>query len=1520
MENRGQKRTEDVDELPADKRPCSSLEFRPSSSNSSPQTPMSTAHESQDADMDTSSSTSGSIRSEGGEGEKESVYGSCDSDNGVHDYYRHRIGNDQSKFKKMLSSLSEEVDESGQLALLTELCELLSFCSDSSLSSLMVDSFSPILVRLSRHETNPDIMLLAIRALTYLCDVNSRSSGFLVRHDAVPVLCQRLMTMEFLDVAEQCLQALEKISREQPLACLQSGAIMAVLRYIDFFSTSVQRVALSTVLNTCKKLSPESPALFMDAVPILCNLLQYEDRQLVESVASCLIKIGDQVRRSPDLLDEMCKHGLVQHTLHHIGLNSRTTLSQPTYIGLVGLLVKLAAGSTVAFRTLFELNISNTCKDILSSYDLSHKVQSTLTVDGHHNRIHEVLKLLNELLPTNTPEQDSQQKSEKEDFLFSHPDILKKFGVDLLPTLIQVVNSGMNLFMCCGCLSIINKLVHWTTSDGLHRLLQTANFSSFLAGVFTRKDHHVILLALQIVDAIMLKLPHVYLNSFIKEGVPYSLYVLFSPDKDLKGSPVFNGIGVENDAALKPASRGVHRCPCFAFDICQSSKSPENGTCKLEKDTVQILAKRIWISYFETESVNPEKGVTDVLQKLRTLSTALTVLVNESQEEATSSKLEEDFFDLLHQIVSELKEEDSISTFEFVESGLIKSLVDYLSNGRHIGQEVTHAADHFCTMGKRFEVFGQLLMSCTDPASEKSLILALIQRLQNALSSVENFPVIPSHAYRTRNYYATVPSGHCTPYPCLKVQFVREKEENCLRDYADDIVNVDPFVPLEEIEGYLLPRVRNDKTVNSTLRSEDSNLKDSTCSPSPSDSSTPQGKSAEDIAPMVDVDELQEVKPNLLSSPTNTSSSAQKVMDAAEDSVDQEGHNLLQQEASTSTDSEDTPASLQLYLEGQELNCKSTLYQSILKQQTGTEHDSMSIATLWSRVYKITYGRHATTERIHCKRSHDESTLSLLCEKTFSQYTPYFCRMFISNAEAEELGPSYDVISLLKSLEGINRLRFHLMSRETTRVFAEGRTDDLNKLNSAICEVHQNEFVNKKLTEKLEQQMRNPIAASVGAMPSWCTLLMSWCPFIFGFEARCKYFHIAALGRLPNHTQSTSHGNNGSGSSGRHQNPRKKILVHRNKILESAAHMMELHSRQKVVLEVEYSEEVGTGLGPTLEFYTLVCHEFQRSGLGMWRDDCLVSLFGLFPRPWSPSQSTSSSTVHSEVIKKFTLLGHIVAKAIQDGRLLDLPFAKAFYKLILGKELSLYDIQSFDPALSRALLEFQAVVERKQYLKSHCEDSSRDVDVLLRNTKIEDMCLDFSLPGYPDYVLASGLDSKMVNLHNLEEYVALIVDATTKSGIARQVEAFKSGFDQVFPIRHLKVFTEEELERLLCGEHVLWNSDELLDHIKFDHGYTISSPPIANLLEIMKEFDLKQQRAFLQFVTGAPRLPTGGLASLSPNLTIVRKHCSKGIDDDLPSVMTCANYLKLPPYSSKEVMREKLLYAITEGQGSFHLS
>ena len=131
----------------------------------------------------------------------------------------------------------------------------------------------------------------------------------------------------------------------------------------------------------------------------------------------------------------------------------------------------------------------------------------------------------------------------------------------------------------------------------------------------------------------------------------------------------------------------------------------------------------------------------------------------------------------------------------------------------------------------------------------------------------------------------------------------------------------------------------------------------------------------------------------------------------------------------------------------------------------------------------------------------------------------------------------------------------------------------------------------------------------------------------------------------------------------------------------------------------------------------------------------------------------------------------------------------------------------------------------------------------------------------------------------------------------------------------------------------------LSESIKADHGFNVESRSIRYLLEIMSEFDGPTRRAYLQFITGSPKLPIGGsyfasarsslynqhfigFKGLNPALTVVRKPHEAPLtaNDYLPSVMTCVNYLKLPEYSSKEVMREKLRVAIQEGVGSFHLS
>jgi E3 ubiquitin-protein ligase TRIP12 len=619
------------------------------------------------------------------------------------------------------------------------------------------------------------------------------------------------------------LQALEKISREQPLACLQAGAIMAVLNYIDFFSTSVQRVALSTVVNICKKLPSECPSPFMEAVPILCNLLQHEDRQLVEYVAICLIKIVERVSQSSETLDELCKNGLIGQIVHLIDLNSRTTVSRPIYNGLIGILVKLSSGSIVAFKTLYELNISSILKDILSTYDLSHGMSSPHTVDGQCNQVYEVLKLLNELLPTSARDLDAQQVSDKESFLVNCPSLLQKFGMDILPLLVQVVNSGANLYVCYGCLSVINKLVYLSKSDMLLELLKNANISSFLAGVFTRKDQHVLLVSLQIAEMILQKLSDSFLNSFIKEGVFFAIDALLTQENCSQLMfPVFSGIQLPFDSSQKSASKEVLRCLCYAFATDRSPTASETGSCKLEKDSVHKLAKHIRTDYFAPKLYDSEQGVTDILQKLRTFSTTLSDLVNMNISNDVPAQHEERFSCILHQIMANLNGRETVSTFEFIESGIMRSLLSYLSNGQY-PREKGHAQGvngHLLVVEKRFEAFARLFLSSSEPPHSVELpLVVLIRKLQSALSSLENFPVILSHGSKQRNSYAMIPNRRRTLHPCLKVRFARVDWETCLCDYSEDVQTVDPFSSLDAIEGCLWPKVsikRNEQIKSAT--------------------------------------------------------------------------------------------------------------------------------------------------------------------------------------------------------------------------------------------------------------------------------------------------------------------------------------------------------------------------------------------------------------------------------------------------------------------------------------------------------------------------------------------------------------------------------------------------------------------------------------------------------------------------------------------------------------------------------
>ncbi len=87
------------------------------------------------------------------------------------------------------------------------------------------------------------------------------------------------------------------------------------------------------------------------------------------------------------------------------------------------------------------------------------------------------------------------------------------------------------------------------------------------------------------------------------------------------------------------------------------------------------------------------------------------------------------------------------------------------------------------------------------------------------------------------------------------------------------------------------------------------------------------------------------------------------------------------------------------------------------------------------------------------------------------------------------------------------------------------------------------------------------------------------------------------------------------------------------------------------------------------------------------------------------------------------------------------------------------------------------------------------------------------------------------------------------------------------------------------GDAAHWRPEAIAAALVCKHGYDARSPHVQMLVRVMAGFAPAERRAFLLFVTGAPRLPPGGFAGLSPRLTVVRKEVQGGraADRYLPS-------------------------------------
>ena len=369
-------------------------------------------------------------------------------------------------------------------------------------------------------------------------------------------------------------------------------------------------------------------------------------------------------------------------------------------------------------------------------------------------------------------------------------------------------------------------------------------------------------------------------------------------------------------------------------------------------------------------------------------------------------------------------------------------------------------------------------------------------------------------------------------------------------------------------------------------------------------------------------------------------------------------------------------------------------------------------------------------------------------------------------------------------------------------------------------------FVNTKLTAKLNRQLEEPLIVASKCLPPWSEDLPRLYPFLFPFETRHLFLQSSSFGYSRSMTRwQNAQPIDDSRRDRRHDDrpfmgrlQRQKVRISRSRILESAVKVMELYGASPSVLEVEYFEEVGTGLGPTLEFYSTVSKEFSRKELKLWRENDSVdsskhvfSKLGLFPAPMSSLQAEAESG--KKILHYFKILGKFIARSMLDSRIIDVPLNPTFFRV--GNKpntvpLSLGAVKAVDEHLAISLkLVKQFAIEKERIEGSASMATAQKATAIrsiqVKGVQIEDLSLDFTLPGYPAIELIENGSSVPVTMDNVENYLEKVVDLTLGSGVQRQVDAFRAGFSQVFPYTALRAFTPKELEMLFGQVEEDWS-------------------------------------------------------------------------------------------------------------------
>ncbi len=307
-----------------------------------------------------------------------------------------------------------------------------------------------------------------------------------------------------------------------------------------------------------------------------------------------------------------------------------------------------------------------------------------------------------------------------------------------------------------------------------------------------------------------------------------------------------------------------------------------------------------------------------------------------------------------------------------------------------------------------------------------------------------------------------------------------------------------------------------------------------------------------------------------------------------------------------------------------------------------------------------------------------------------------------------------------------------------------------------------------------------------------------------------------------------------------------------------------------------------------------ICSDLQSSWVPLFIPVPNSKGYGENQEKWIPNP-LSLTSLH---LSMYAFVGKLMGIAIRGKHILNLDLPSIVWKQLIGAEVTLRDLELIDRHCFNQIEELRSMTDddnendqlKFSYLGYTWSTVSSDGKTLI----------DLSPPN------GGGGRAVPVRWEERQEYARKIEQARLNE-FREQIDNIRKGLATIIPLQLLSLFTWQELELHVCGKNRI-DIQLLRENTRYQSGFDDEDAHVQMMWSVLESFADKQRELFLRFVWGRSRLP---LNSADFQQKFVVLSCPYNTDRVLPISHTCFFQLELPRYSSEQVMRERLLYAIT---------